>query len=179
MERDVVFYGDPRLRKKCDEVTEITDEIKQLAQDLVDTCIAHDGVGIAAPQIGEMYRMFVTRFVKKGSDDQMELEEPVVFLNPRIFDHSQDAQAWPQGCLSIPEVYGEVIRPNKVTIEWMGLDGQKHERVLFGYNATIVMHENDHLNGVLFIDRLPPSERKKIEPLLRRVKKKYYVAQKK
>lgn len=180
MIKELVYYGDARLRQKCAPVEEITDEIRQYAQDLVDTCIDGDGAGLAGPQIGIMYRMFVCCFYTSGDKEgEYSIEDPIVCINPKLSEPSEELHPWPQGCLSIPEVYADVVRPNGIILEWTDLDGNQQSRELHGINATIAMHENDHINGVLFIDRLPQKERRSLEPLLRKVKKKYYEARKK
>lgn len=173
MKRSIVYYGDSRLRQKCEEVTEITDEIREIAEDLLEGVKVYDGVGLAAPQIGELKRMYVVCLIKEVVDGKPVYGEPELFINPKLSEPSAVQESYPQGCLSIPGVYADVVRPDGITVEWMDLEGQWHKAQIQGYNATVVMHEHDHINGVLFIDRLSSPERKKLDPLLRKVKKKY------
>ena len=174
MIKNLLYYGHPGLRKKCDEVTEITDEIKQIAQDLIETVLEKDGAGLAAPQIGYLVRIFVSRY-ENGADGEgwPILCPPKIYINPKLSNPSTSMHTHAEGCLSIPGVYEEVTRPSEIDIEAMDLDGKIFTERATGWRAKNIMHENDHINGVLFIDRIDPKQRKKIEPSLRDLKKKY------
>ncbi len=175
MIKDLLYYGHPGLRKKCVEVTEITDEIKQMAQDLIETVLEKDGAGLAGPQIGYYVRMFVSRY-DNGADSEgwPILCPPKIYINPKLSNPSGEVNTHGEGCLSIPGVYEEVTRPIEIHVEAMNLDGKLFNEVATGWRARNIMHENDHINGVLFIDRIDPKRRKKIEPSLRELKKKYH-----
>ncbi len=174
MIKDFLYYGHQGLRKKCDEVTEITDEIKQIAQDLIETVLEKDGAGLAAPQIGYFVRMFVSRY-DNGADGEgwPILCPPKIYINPKFSNPSTTLNTHGEGCLSIPGVYEEVTRPLEIDVEAMDLDGKIFTERVTVWRARNIMHENDHINGVLFIDRIDPKQRKKIEPFLRDLKKKY------
>jgi peptide deformylase len=174
MIKGLIYYGHPGLRKKCAEIEEITDDIRQIAQDLIETVLAQDGAGLAAPQIGEYIRMFVIRY-DNGMDDEgwPILCPPKIYINPKLSKPSSEIITHGEGCLSIPGIYEEVSRPLTITVEAMDLDGNIFVEETTGWRARDIMHENDHLNGALFIDRIHPNKRKKIEPDLKEIKKKY------
>lgn len=174
MKKDLVYYGSPILREKCVEVKEITDEIRQIAQDLIDTVLDKDGAGLAAPQIGYNVRIFVSRY-ENGADAEgwPILCPPKIYINPKLKAPSSEMDTHGEGCLSILGIYEEVTRPYSIEVEALDLDGNTFTETATGWRARNLMHENDHLNGVLFIDRIAPSRRKKIEPKLKDLKKKH------
>lgn len=169
----IYYYGDPILRKHCEPITEITDEIRKLASDMIETMDKNDGIGLAAPQVGRTLRMFVLRNYIYQEDGHWTLSEPKVYINPKLSSPSDHTISDVEGCLSLPGLRLDVDRPGKVTIEAMDLDGNVFVEGLEGYNARVRMHENDHINGVLFIDRVDVNTRKKIDPILKAIKKKY------
>ena len=172
MKRDLIFYGNQGLRKRCEEVKEITQEIRDLAQDLIDTVIAKDGAGLAAPQIGVYLRLFVSRYANGADEGGWPiLCPPIIYINPKITLPSKERIIHGEGCLSIPGIYEEVERPFSIEVEALSLEGKIFKERATGWRARNIMHENDHLNGVLFIDRISPKKRKKIEPLLSKIKK--------
>ena len=140
--------GDEVLRKKSKTVEEITPKIKELIEDMIDTMYEADGVGLAAPQVGILKRIFV---VDIG-------EGPIVFINPEILETS-GSQTDDEGCLSIPGYYAPVCRPDYVKVKF--LDENMKENILEAeeFFARAILHENDHLNGVLFKDRVDKSEK--------------------
>lgn len=140
--------GDEVLRKKSKTVDEITPKIKELIEDMIDTMYEADGVGLAAPQVGILKRIFV---IDVG-------EGPMVFINPEILE-TGGTQTGDEGCLSIPGYYAPVCRPNYVKVKF--LDENMQEQVLEAeeFFARAILHENDHLNGVLFKDRVEKSEK--------------------
>lgn len=169
------YYGDPILREHSEPIKEITPEIKKLAREMVDFIDNNNGAGLSACQVGIPIRLFVLRNYIILPDGQWTLSAPVVFINPKLIWKSKETETDTEGCLSIPKMsVGPVERPVKVIFEALDLDGKTFRDEREGLNARVTCHENDHLNGVLYIDRLPPSVRKKIEPQLREVKKKYY-----
>jgi len=165
------FYGDPCLRAHCEPIEKITDEILELAGEMVEICKKYDGAGIAAPQLGVPVRMFMLRNYIVLPDGEWVLSEPVFYLNPKVLEKSKETNADSEGCLSIPGVYkGPIARPNTLKLEAMGLDGKIFTEEREGLNARVFFHENDHLNGVLHIDRLPAKVRKKVDPQLTAIK---------
>ena len=169
----IYYYGHPILRKRCEPVTEITDEIRKLAQDMIETMDKNDGIGLAAPQVGHSIRMFVLRNYVFTEDGQWTVSEPKVYINPKLSSPGEEKAIDTEGCLSLPGLRLQVERPDKITVEAMALDGTIFVEELEGYNARVRMHENDHINGVLFSDRVDVNTRKKIEPILKEIKKKY------
>ncbi len=179
MKLPLAYYGDPILRKKCEPIEEITDEIRQLVKDMIETLEAQKGVGLAAPQIKRPVALFMTYAPKRDPEDPEKWipGKLRVFINPKITSYSDETSTYGQGCLSIPKVYGDVTRPFKIVISATDLDGNSFTEEFSDYEAQAVMHENDHINGVLFIDRLDVAERKKLEPQLRKLKKDYEMKQ--
>ena len=169
----VLYYDHPGLRKKAQPVVVINDEIKQFAQDMVETMVHYNGVGLAATQVNRLIRLIVIRDEFVGEDEQYRLGPPEVLINP-IFSHPfKETERMPEGCLSIPGIHAEVIRPLGIHVRYQTLDGRTVEEDVIGFRARVIMHENDHLNGVLYIDRVSPEERARIEPMLRKIKLKY------
>ena len=167
----VVIYGDSVLRKHCVEIAEITPELKKLAADMIETMqYEFRGGGLAAPQIGKAIRMFVTCMVEFDENEKPYYLEPRVYINPELKSYSEDTITLPEGCLSIPGFHVEVERPDAIVIEYTDLDGKRNTLSLEGWEARTVLHENDHLNGVLQIDRTSKYERKRIDPLLKVLK---------
>jgi peptide deformylase len=173
MRLPIIYYGNPLLRKRCEPIEKITDEIKQLAADMLETMDIENGIGLAAIQVGKLVRLFVCRSYIETPNGEWTVTEPKVYINPKLTDHSQETIEDTEGCLSIPGIKESVERPLKVTVEALDLNGQVFKEELEGYNARIRMHENDHLNGVLFIDRLDIHTKNKLDPFLQEIKKKY------
>ncbi|MCF7806599.1 MAG: peptide deformylase [Simkaniaceae bacterium] len=167
------YFGHPVLRKKCAELKEITDEIRTLVDNLKETISPPYDVGISAPQVGKPIRLFITNVIGEDENWHPLFGEPQVFINPVLSDPSDTRICVPEGCLSIPGVYGDVWRPESITIEAMDIEGNLFKERATGYRARVIMHENDHINGVLFIDRLDPKDRRRIEHSLQAIKRKY------
>ncbi|MGV6839488.1 MAG: peptide deformylase [Planktomarina sp.] len=165
--RTILIHPDPRLKKKADPVTEVTDDVRALADDMLETMYDAPGVGLAAPQIGVSKRIFVMDCVKE--DDAAP--RPMVLINPRITWMSEDMNTYEEGCLSIPEQYGEVIRPAEVEVTWTNIEGQEQSEKFDGLWATCAQHEIDHLDGKLFIDHLKPLRRQMITRKMQKLKR--------
>jgi peptide deformylase len=155
--RPLVTLPDPRLRLKSEPVDKITDEVKELAADMLETMYDAPGVGLAAIQIGVPKRIVVMDTAKKDEE-----RRPVVLVNPEITWVSEETSTYEEGCLSIPEYYEEVERPARVKFRYTGLDGKPVELEAEGLVATCVQHEIDHLDGVLFIDHLSKLKRDRV-----------------
>lgn len=173
MKLQLTYYGNPILRKKGVQIQTITDEIVKLVHDMDETMQANNGVGLAAPQINKSLALFIFREPIYTEDKKVEEGELRVFINPKIIEYSESLCGYEEGCLSIPGLRSEVIRPMTIKIEATNLKGERFTEELTGLAARIFMHENDHINGVLFIDRLSPSRKKEIDYFLRELKKKY------
>lgn len=163
MIRDIVQYGHPVLRLKCRPVTDIDDKLIQLVADMLETMVDANGVGLAAPQVGEDIRLAVidvshdpecVSFLKvNGEDAELESIMPLIFINPDLA-FSQEKESGMEGCLSIRGIRAEVRRPAAVKATLPQLDGSVLEIETDGLLARALQHEIDHLNGVLFVDRL-------------------------
>ncbi len=141
--RKIVTEGDDILRKHCREVSEVTDRIRETMQDMLETMRSEQGVGIAAPQVGIMRRMFVA---------EPEPERVYFMINPVMLEQS-GSQSGDEGCLSVPGLIGSVERPSHIKIEALNLDGNKQVYEFDDFDARVMCHEYDHLDGVLYIDK--------------------------
>lgn len=153
MARLPIVKGDvPVLRRKAEKVAKIDDHVRNLAADLHDTLSNVAGVGLAAPQVGVSERVVAIRVPENYlSDDQPEIV--LTLVNPEIVQESGE-QYGPEGCLSLPDIIGDVPRANKVTVRTLDLDGNRQRIHAEGEFARIFLHEIDHLDGILFIDRV-------------------------
>lgn len=155
--RPLVILPDAQLRLISEPVAAVTDEIRTLARDMIETMYDAPGVGLAAIQIG-----VAKRVVTIDTSKDETARNPTVYLNPEIVWTSDERRVYDEGCLSIPEFYGEVERPDRVRVRYMNLDGQTVEQEADGLLATCLQHEIDHLNGVLFIDHLSKLKRDRV-----------------
>ncbi|NHF73945.1 peptide deformylase [Paracoccus xiamenensis] len=153
--RPILLHPDPRLKKVTEPVARITPEIEALAADMLATMYDAPGIGLAAPQVGVLSRIFV---MDAQRDPEAE-PQPMVLINPEITWESETQNVYEEGCLSIPDHYAEVTRPAEVKVNWLGLDGKSHEQEFDGLWATCAQHEIDHLDGVLFIDHISAMRR--------------------
>ncbi|MDP4891855.1 peptide deformylase [Cypionkella sp.] len=165
MIRDILIHPDPRLKKPCEPIAEVSAELTQLAADMLETMYDAPGIGLAAPQIGVMRRIIVMDCMKDAPP------EPMVLLNPEVIWSCEDLSTYEEGCLSIPDQYADVKRPASVKVRWMDLSGEIQERQFDGLWATCVQHEIDHLNGKLFIDYLGPLKRQMITRKMEKLKR--------
>jgi peptide deformylase len=173
MKDAILCYGDPRLRKKCEPITEITPELKKLAQEMIGSLQELNAIGLACPQIGRLIRMFVLCRYVFHPDGRWEIGEAKVYINPKILEHSKETSVDVEGCISVPGIPCKIERPVRIKVEYTDLEGQKIVEEIEGINARVILHENDHLNGVLIIDRLKEGERRALEPKLRELKEKH------
>jgi len=148
--RPVLQFPDPRLKGKSAPVGAITDAIRTLAQDMIEVMYDEPGIGLAAPQVGEAIRLIVmdTRWTEDGA-----VKDPKVMLDPEILER-EGTLTWTEGCLSVPDFQADVERAARVRVRYRDLDGQLHEEEAFELRAVCFQHEIDHLDGVLFIDRI-------------------------
>jgi len=164
--KPIVIYGDPVLRRKADEIAEIDRETKILVDDLIATLKNAGGLGLAAPQIGVSKKVFIIDL------SSIDLTESVkVFINPRIIYSSENEVVIEEGCLSFPGIFQRIQRPEKVKVTTTGLDGKEFTLEVSGMLARTIQHENDHLNGVLFIDHFSPLTRALVKGKLNKLKK--------
>ena len=169
MLRPILIHPDPRLKKVCDPVAQIDEALRALARDMLDTMYHAPGIGLAAPQVGVNARLIVMDCAKREDDDAAP--QPLAMVNPEIAWSSAEVREHEEGCLSIPEIYAPVTRPEAVTVRWTDLDGGRREATMQGIWATCVQHEIDHLNGKLFIDYLGPMRRQMITSRMKKLKR--------
>lgn len=163
------MYPDPALRRRAEAVGEVTDEVRAVAQRMVELMDRAEGIGLAAPQVALPWRLFVTRVGNDEPDDSGERPrpQPEVFIDPVLKSPQGAPEAMAEGCLSIPEVRGEVYRPPTITIEATDLRGERFTRTESGLVARCWQHEFDHLEGVLILDRFTQMSRLKNRSQLR------------
>ena len=172
--RKLIYYGNPILRKKCEEIKEITPEIRQLVHEMKHIMDEKEGIGIAAPQIGVSLSLFILRrYTHDEKSDKWSMTEPYVYINPKILNYTEESWIDEEGCLSIPGLRVLVPRPWGIKLQAQDLEGESFIYEVEGINARCIMHENDHLHGTLQIDRTDPKTKKQIEPKLREIKHKY------
>jgi peptide deformylase len=172
----LVYLGDPILRKKATFIEKVDEELVLLIKEMDELMQKSRGVGLAAPQVGLSLRLFILRdeIEVEGEEDKYVSGPLQVFINPILSAPSEEHVAMNEGCLSIPGVRSDVLRPKQITVEALDIEGKPFKKTFEGLAARIVMHENDHINGVLFIDRLSKKEKDRLEPKLREVKKKFH-----
>ena len=165
--RPILIHPDPRLKKPADPVTGFDAETRRLADDMLETMYDAPGIGLAAPQIGVMQRLLVMDCVKE--DDAPP--RPMVLINPRIDWSSETRSTYEEGCLSFPEIKGDVARPERIRVEYQDLDGAPHSLECDELLARCIQHEVDHLDGILFIDRMEKSHFAEIRDEVRALRK--------
>ena len=166
------IYGDPCLKEPSAPVTDFNQHLAGLVRDMAETMYGNRGIGLAAPQLGANERVFVadTDWVDEDGGTPSGARHLKVFVNPEILWESQDDSAMSEGCLSLPEIEGEVYRPNSIRLRWRDQAGNTHERLMEGIEARCVQHELDHLDGILFVDRMPFTKRRLLAGRLRQLK---------
>jgi peptide deformylase len=158
--RPLVILPDSRLREKSAPVESINADVRTLVDDMLATMYDAPGIGLAAIQIGVPIQLVVMDLTRPDENGDLPLERtPQVFINPNIVWSSEELRIYEEGCLSIPDYYEEVTRPDRVRFTYQDIEGKKHEVEADGLFATCIQHEVDHLNGVLFIDYLSKLKR--------------------
>ena len=180
MRLSILQYGDPILRAKGKRVEKIDNRIRELAQNMIETMHAANGVGLAAPQIGESLQLAVldvsqvedrpSTMKMNGKDFDPEKTMPLVLVNPQI-DLGGETEMGTEGCLSFPEITGEIARSKSIIVRGQNLDGEPIELETTGFLSRAVQHEVDHLNGILFIDRMSSAAKTSLSSKLKRLQK--------
>ncbi len=152
--RPILEAPDPRLRTKSAPVDAVDDDLRTLIADMFETMYDAPGIGLAAIQVGIPRRVLVIDLQEEEDAEGKPVRKPQVFINPELFDPSDEHSVYNEGCLSVPDQYAEVERPAVIHARWLDEQGTKHEARLEGLLATCLQHEMDHLEGVLFIDHL-------------------------
>jgi peptide deformylase len=184
----IVQFNSPILRKKGVKVTAFDDALARLAADMIDTMHDAAGIGLAAQQIGQAIQLCVVDLRQTESEFQweydgirppLELFMPLTIVNPIIVTVPEPTDSYEEGCLSFPEIRGDVIRPDKLTVKFKDAKGVAHTLVCDGLLSRCVQHEADHLNGILFIDHMDKATLAAIDPELKALKKQTREAAKK
>jgi peptide deformylase len=164
----ILEFPDPRLRTHAQPVTEVDAALRTLIDDMFETMYAAPGIGLAAIQVGIPKRILVIDLQDPEEEDGEPVRRPMTFINPEILRSAETIVPYQEGCLSVPDQYAEVERPDSIRARWLDRDGKPHEEELDGLLATCLQHEMDHLEGILFIDHL---SRLKRDMILRKLAK--------
>lgn len=174
----IVAYGDPVLKKAAQDIPEDFENLKELIDNMFETMYHANGVGIAAPQIGQSIRVFVIDPAPFAQDEELSAEEQEelkngknVFINPHIENRAGEDWAFAEGCLSIPGIQEDVFRPEEITITYRDEHFQKHTRTFTGLMARVIQHEYDHIEGILFTDKLSALKKRLIKNKLTNISK--------
>ena len=153
----ILTAPDPRLKQKARPVDGVTDSVRKLMDDMLETMYEAPGVGLAAPQVGVLKRVVVADVARSGEPPQ-----PIMMANPEIVWASDEMASYEEGCLSVPEHYADVKRPEKVRIRYLDHENEIREQEFDGFLATCLQHEIDHLDGILFVDHISALKRNMI-----------------
>ena len=167
----IYLYGQPVLRRETEEVDKDYPELKQLVEDMFETLTQADGCGLAAPQIGKSIRLFVVDGSELGEDYPDCVNFKKVFLNPEIVGESEETVTYSEGCLSLPGISENVVRPETIVIRYLDENFCEHEEEYSGFRARIIQHEYDHLDGHVFTDRISPIRRQFVKGKLTNIAK--------
>lgn len=179
----IVVYGDPVLRKKCEDITKDYPDLKVLIANMYETMYEANGVGIAAPQVGKAIRLFLvdaSPFAEVDEDEEPEFTKEEMeqmngfkktFINARMIEEVGEEWKFSEGCLSIPKIREDVLRKPTITIEYYDEQFKKHTETYDGVIARVIQHEYDHIEGILFTDKINPFKRKLISGKLTDISK--------
>ncbi|MGI6410924.1 MAG: peptide deformylase [Bacteroidales bacterium] len=167
----IYLYGHPVLRKKSVDISQDYPDLKQLIENMFETMYKAEGIGLAAPQIGENINLVVVD-ARVLAKDRPELQDFIrVFINPKITCNSEQKVTVEEGCLSIPSIYENVNRYESLNVEYFNENFEKVTEVLEGHKAIVIQHEFDHLQGIVFTDRISPIRRKMLQKRLNNIAK--------
>jgi peptide deformylase len=171
--REILTVPHPVLKQVSKPVDVVTDDIRRLMDDMLETMYDAPGIGLAAVQVGEPIRVIVMDLQEKPEDDPEGegVKKPLYFVNPEIVWKSEELAPYEEGCLSVPEVYDEVQRPARVRLKYLDYNGNPVEEEADGLYAVCIQHEMDHLEGVLFIDHLSKLKRDRAVTKVKKLKK--------
>ncbi len=164
--REILVVPDPRLKLVSKPVAKVDDELRDLMDDMLQSMYAADGIGLAAIQVGVPKRVIVMDLAKSG-----EAPDPRYFVNPVLSEPSDTLELYEEGCLSVPTVFDEVERPDRIKINYLDYDGQPREEIAEGMFAVCIQHEMDHLEGILFIDYLSRLKRQRAVARVKKLEK--------
>lgn len=167
----IYLYGQQVLRQETEEIEEGQVDLKKLIADMFETLTAAEGCGLAAPQVGLNYRLFIVDGSDLGEDYPDCADFKQVFINPIIVEESKEKSTYSEGCLSLPGISENVIRPKTITINWLDENFEEHEETFTDFKARIVQHEYDHLEGHVFTDRISPLKKSMVRGKLESIAK--------
>lgn len=167
----IYAYGQPVLKQKSQDIQADYAGLAALIENMWETMYDAHGVGLAAPQIGRAIRLFVVDTIQIMDDDKKAMGIKQVFINAQIMEEEGEPWTYEEGCLSIPDIRGDVDRKPNVRIRWQDEQFQAHERVFTGMNARVIQHEYDHIEGILFTEHLSPLKKRLIQRRLDNIKK--------
>lgn len=167
----VVLFGSPLLRKVSKSIDKDYTNLDKLVEDMFETMESSDGVGLAAPQIGKSIRLFIIDATPMAEDDASLEGFKRVFINANILEETGEEWGFVEGCLSVPEIREEVQRPSTVTIEYYDENFEYKKETFGGVKARIIQHEYDHLDGILFVDKVSPLKKKLLKGRLNNIAK--------
>lgn len=172
----ITAYGHPVLKKTGEEINDTYPDLNKLIADMWDTMYNAKGVGLAAPQVGLSIRLFIVDTLQIQNEEKEVEGIKKVFINPHIIKEEGDHWTYEEGCLSIPNINGDVERQKIVHLSYMDANFEEHTEIFDGMNARVIQHEYDHIEGKLFIEKLSPLKRKLIARKLEKIKKGEVVA---
>lgn len=174
----IVAYGDPVLRKVGVEIDKNYPNLAELIENMRETMLNAQGVGLAAPQIDKSIRLFIVNTTPFGEDEDLDEVERTflanfdkVFINAKILKEEGDEWAFTEGCLSIPDIREDVFRQSKITIEYLDENFEKHTEVIDGLAARVIQHEYDHIEGILFTDKISSLKKRLLKKKLENISK--------
>lgn len=167
----IYLYGQAALRKPTEDIEPGELDVKELIQNMQETLTAAEGCGLAAPQVGLSKRLFIVDGTELGEDYPDCVDFKQAFLNPEIVEESEDTISYSEGCLSLPGISENVVRPETITIRYQDADFNWHEETFTGFKARIIQHEYDHLEGHVFTDRISPIRRQFVKGKLTNIAK--------
>lgn len=169
----IVTYDEDVLRTKTEPVSKDSNQLQELIDDMFDTMYNADGVGLAAPQVGELVRVFVVDAdaMVDESDQEAPKYGPLAMINPEIVERGEHQVEMEEGCLSIPGVTASVKRPDEITVNYLDRDFNKQQLQVDGWLSRVIQHEKDHLDGILFLDHLSMFKRKLLSAKLSQIDK--------
>lgn len=165
----VTVYGDPILRKKAALITKDFKDLKGFIQNMFETMYSSDGVGLAAPQVGQSIRIFVLDTTTDEEDEPAGIIK--AFINPEIIEKTGDEWVLNEGCLSLPEIREDILRPENVRIRYFDEDFKEHEEIYGSFSSRVIQHEYDHLEGIMFVDYLNPLKKRMLKSKLTAISK--------
>ena len=167
----IYAYGHAVLKKKAEPIGQDYPNLKELIENMWESMAAAHGVGLAAPQIGLGIRLFVVDSTPAVDEENGEKGIRKVFINPQVIEETGAIWAYEEGCLSIPNIRGDVDRPEQVTIQYQDEQFQTHVETYTGINARVIQHEYDHIEGILFVEKLKPMKKMMVRKKLDQIKK--------